>query len=585
MKKRIFLSIIAVALTVLILAFGISYFVMLNQLGKIQDAQLAKQAEVLSAQLNNNNGDYKYLDGINFRGTRVTLIGKDGQVLYDNREDVKNLRNHGTRKEVREAMETGYGKSTRFSKTMTEKYVYSAKRLDDNKIIRVSTSYSTLLGLIEDMAAPIIIMIILIVLLALWASYRLARGILKPINNVNLEDPSSIASFLKDRGYDELAPMFRKIDSQKRDLAQKNRQLDRRKAEFESITSSMKDGLVILDDKESVLVINRAALLALNLSLDGNYSGKKLVELLRDEEILASIRNAKEEGSSRKLIKLLDKTYQLDVSSSTNFEGELDKGDKEKVLHENKKYSHGTILFLFDITDKIEAETVRREFTANVSHELKTPLQSIYGSAELLKTGMVPPEDWPQFANRIYKESERMIRLVQDIIDLSKLDEEGIDHNQKLETINACEITKSAVEALYDKAAREGITLNFDTSKCQGSDGNILGTGLLVFEIAYNLIDNGIKYNREGGYVNIDLEIESEKVALIVKDNGVGIDEEDQKRVFERFFRVDKSHSRDIGGTGLGLSIVKHAAKNLGAEVFLESRLGVGTKVKVIFNK
>lgn len=571
MKKRIFLSIVAVALTVLFIAFGISYFVMVNRLGIIQETQLSKQADILATQLN-NNGDYQYLEGVDLRDTRVTLIGEDGEVLYDNKEDIKNLRNHATREEVREAAEMGYGKSTRLSKTMTEKYVYAAKRLDDNKIIRVSTSYSTLLGIVEEMAAPMIIMVILVVFLALIVAYRLARDILKPINNVNLDKASSINNLLQDQGYDELSPMFRKIDSQKRDLAQKNRQLDRREAEFESITSNMKDGLVILDDKETVIVINPAALSALGLTLERHYTGKNFVELLRNEEILLAIKETEKCGFSRRVVKLLDKTYQINVSLSNASDDE-------------KRRGRGIILFFFDITDKMEAEAIRREFTANVSHELKTPLQSIYGSAELLKTGMVPPEDWPQFANRIYNESERMIRLIQDIIDLSKLDENDFSYIRNQVPVNMLETTKSAVESLSDKANRTGINLNFDATKYQENEMVALGENTLAFEIIYNLIDNGIKYNRENGYVNISLEADGGTVILTVEDNGIGIDEENQKRVFERFFRVDKSHSRDIGGTGLGLSIVKHAVKNLGAEVFLESRLGEGTKVKVVFNK
>lgn len=571
MKKRIFLSIVAVALTVLFIAFGISYFVMVNRLGIIQETQLSKQADILATQLN-NNGDYQYLEGVDLRDTRVTLIGEDGEVLYDNKEDIKNLRNHATREEVREAAEMGYGKSTRLSKTMTEKYVYAAKRLDDNKIIRVSTSYSTLLGIVEEMAAPMIIMVILVVFLALIVAYRLARDILKPINNVNLDKASSINNLLQDQGYDELSPMFRKIDSQKRDLAQKNRQLDRREAEFESITSNMKDGLVILDDKETVIVINPAALSALGLTLERHYTGKNFVELLRNEEILLAIKETEKCGFSRRVVKLLDKTYQINVSLSNASDDE-------------KRRGRGIILFFFDITDKMEAEAIRREFTANVSHELKTPLQSIYGSAELLKTGMVPPEDWPQFANRIYNESERMIRLIQDIIDLSKLDENDFSYIRNQVPVNMLETTKSAVESLSDKANRTGINLNFDATKYQENEMVALGENTLAFEIIYNLIDNGIKYNRENGYVNISLEADGGTVILTVEDNGIGIDEENQKRVFERFFRVDKSHSRDIGGTGLGLSIVKHVVKNLGAEVFLESRLGEGTKVKVVFNK
>ncbi|XVG96066.1 PAS domain-containing protein [Eubacteriales bacterium KG127] len=325
MKKRIFLSIVAVALTVLFIAFGISYFVMVNRLGIIQETQLSKQADILATQLN-NNGDYQYLEGVDLRDTRVTLIGEDGEVLYDNKEDIKNLRNHATREEVREAAEMGYGKSTRLSKTMTEKYVYAAKRLDDNKIIRVSTSYSTLLGIVEEMAAPMIIMVILVVFLALIVAYRLARDILKPINNVNLDKASSINNLLQDQGYDELSPMFRKIDSQKRDLAQKNRQLDRREAEFESITSNMKDGLVILDDKETVIVINPAALSALGLTLERHYTGKNFVELLRNEEILLAIKETEKCGFSRRVVKLLDKTYQINVSLSNASDDEKRRG-------------------------------------------------------------------------------------------------------------------------------------------------------------------------------------------------------------------------------------------------------------------
>ncbi len=638
MKRRFFFSIMAVALLSLILCLGASYFVLLNHLDKIHGDDLADQASLIASQIEYDKKEVadastvKLLEGLDAKKFRVTLVDAGGKVLFDNREDPTAMKNHKDREEIKEARELGSGESTRYSSTMTEKYVYAAKRLSNDQILRVSTSYETVLGLMDGMRLPFLGCFLIIALLSLYLAYALTRFILKPLNNLNLDDPRSVEEVLGKGGYDELSPLFRKIDSQKRDIAKKNHQLVRRQEEFNSITASMIDGLVILDRQNRLLSVNPAALKALGLDEKsaGDLIGKNIMEVTRNEDILDGLipelseGSYGEDGTSKGLAEtknLKDTADRFDAKSGSNSgakgagkgSGLKDYNERKQVRHYKKvatfgqrtyqidispiftegspssmedddgtKEWRGSVLFLFDITEKAEGELMRREFTANVSHELKTPLQSIYGSAELLNTGLVREEDRKQFVERIYNESRRMIQLVQDIIDLSKLDEDS-DILQK-ERVDLYEVARMSAQGLESKATGRGIQVSVVCDKIPRGEAVIYSVPTLVHEIVYNLIDNAIKYNKDGGAVSVTIEpAGGGRIALSVTDTGIGIEQKYMERIFERFFRVDKSHSREIGGTGLGLSIVKHAVHAIGADIKVFSEVGVGTVMKVTF--
>lgn len=659
MKKRFFFSIMGVSMISLILCIVGLYFVLLEHINKIQENELTAQTDLIASQLEmtNDNSDSSVkglqnkdeaiylLNHLNYREYRVTLVARDGKVVFDNKENPSDMKNHQNREEIKEARELGYGESTRYSSTMTEKYVYAARRLSDDSVLRVSSSYETVLGFMDDMKLAFLGCFIIIVLISFYLAYALAKYILRPINNIDLDDPNSAEKLLGKGGYEELSPLFRKIDAQKRDIANKGHKLVRRQEEFNAITANMSDGLIILDKQNRIISMNQAAIDAiraqkefedgihepseLKLSADDTakkFIGKNIMEFTRNTDILNGIiaydsnasdynsnvsdyniyvsdseskasnydSNASDSDNSDNLKNIIsghdynynkvanfgDKTYHISMSpifTNAMLGGMDEHGDTRKEWR-------GTILFLFDITKKVEGEFMRREFTANVSHELKTPLQSIYASAELLKTGLVPESDREQFVDRIFKESKRMIQLVQDIIELSELDEENVT-TQK-EEVNLYDVVCSSSEHLAPKAKDLNVSVNVELEGIEVSDAVIHSIPTLVHEIIYNLIDNAIKYNKESGTVSVRISRNPKgKIAVSVADTGIGIEQKYVDRIFERFFRVDKSHSREIGGTGLGLSIVKHAAKVIGAELDVTSEVGKGTTVEVIFAK
>lgn len=630
MKKRFFFSIMGVSMISLILCIVGLYFVLLEHINKIQENELTAQSDLIASQLemikddsissegnSNNSDDAVYLlKHLNYRDYRVTLVANDGTVLFDNKENPSEMKNHQNREEIKEARELGYGESTRYSSTMTEKYVYAAKRLSDDNILRVSSSYETVLGFMNGMKLAFLGCFIIIALLSFYLAYSLSKYILKPINNIDLDDPGSAEKLLGKGGYEELSPLFRKIDAQKRDIANKEHQLVRRQEEFNAITANMSDGLIILDKQNRIISMNQAAIeaiLAQKEDEDSGYAdtdfdpdataisrkfiGKNIMEFTRNTDILngiiaydSSVSELNNPGDSESLIisghdynynkvaNFGEKTYQ--ISMSPIFTNGMPSGMEEHG--DFTKEWRGTVLFLFDVTKKAEGELMRREFTANVSHELKTPLQSIYASAELLKTGLVPESDREEFVDRIFKESKRMIQLVQDIIELSELDEENVT-SQK-EEVNLYDVACSSSEHLAQKAKDLNVSVNVELDKIDASEAVIHSIPTLVHEIIYNLLDNAIKYNKESGTVSVRISQNPKgKIAVSVVDTGMGIEEKYLDRIFERFFRVDKSHSREIGGTGLGLSIVKHAAKVIGAELEVRSEVGEGTSVDVIF--
>lgn len=632
MKKRFFFSIMGVSMISLILCIVGLYFVLLEHINKIQENELTAQSDLIASQLemtkegrssqdvHSKSGDdaVYLLQHLNYRDYRVTLIASDGTVIFDNKEKPSEMKNHKNREEIKEARELGYGESTRYSSTMTEKYVYAARRLSDDSILRVSSSYETVLGFMDGMKLAFLGCFIIIALLSFYLAYSLSKFILKPINNIDLDDPSSAERHLGKGGYEELSPLFRKIDAQKRDIASKEHQLVRRQEEFNAITANMSDGLIILDKQNRIISMNQAAIEAILVqkqeedsghattdfdldvaAISSKFIGKNIMEFTRNTDILngiiaydssASELHNQEDSQNliisghdynyNKVANFGERTYQ--ISMSPIFTSGMPSGMDEHG--DTSKEWRGTILFLFDITKKVEGELMRREFTANVSHELKTPLQSIYASAELLKTGLVPESDREQFVDRIFKESKRMIQLVQDIIELSELDEENVT-TQK-EEVNLYDVACSSSEHLAQKAKDSNVSVNVELDKIDASEAVIHSIPTLVHEIIYNLIDNAIKYNKESGTVSVRISRNPKgKIAVSVADTGIGIEQKYVDRIFERFFRVDKSHSREIGGTGLGLSIVKHAAKVIGVELDVTSEVGKGTTVEVIFAK
>ncbi len=632
MKKRFFFSIMGVSMISLILCIVGLYFVLLEHINKIQENELTAQSDLIASQLemtkegrssqdvHSKSGDdaVYLLQHLNYRDYRVTLIASDGTVIFDNKEKPSEMKNHKNREEIKEARELGYGESTRYSSTMTEKYVYAARRLSDDSILRVSSSYETVLGFMDGMKLAFLGCFIIIALLSFYLAYSLSKFILKPINNIDLDDPSSAERHLGKGGYEELSPLFRKIDAQKRDIASKEHQLVRRQEEFNAITANMSDGLIILDKQNRIISMNQAAIEAILVqkqeedsghattdfdldvaAISSKFIGKNIMEFTRNTDILngiiaydssASELHNQEDSQNliisghdynyNKVANFGERTYQ--ISMSPIFTSGMPSGMDEHG--DTSKEWRGTILFLFDITKKVEGELMRREFTANVSHELKTPLQSIYASAELLKTGLVPESDRPEFIDRIFKESKRMIQLVQDIIELSELDEENV--TSKKEEVNLYDVVCSSSEHLAQKAKELNVSVNIELDKIEASEAVIHSIPTLVHEIIYNLMDNAIKYNKDPGSVLVRLyRRPNGKFAVSVADTGIGVEEKYMDRIFERFFRVDKSHSREIGGTGLGLSIVKHAAKVIGAELEVRSEVGEGTSIDVIFAK
>ena len=657
MKKRFFFSIMGVSIISLILCLVGLYFVLLENINKMQENELTAQTDLIASQLEITKAENKstgtnsrdkdeaiyLLKNLNYREYRVTLVSRDGEVIFDNKENPSDMKNHQNREEIKEARELGYGESTRYSSTMTEKYVYAARRLSDDSILRVSSSYETVLGFMDGMKLAFLGCFITIALLSFYLAYALSKYILKPINDIDLDDPNSAEKLLGKGGYEELSPLFRKIDAQKRDIANKGHKLVRRQEEFNAITANMSDGLIILDKQNRIISMNQAAIDAIRaqkefedgiheqseLALDTDdtakkFIGKNIMEFTRNTDILNGIiaydskdsdynsnvsdyniyasdseskasnydSNASDSDNSDNLKNIIsghdynynkvanfgDKTYHISMSPifTNTMPGGMDEhGDTSKEWR-------GTILFLFDITKKVEGELMRREFTANVSHELKTPLQSIYASAELLKTGLVPESDREQFVDRIFKESKRMIQLVQDIIELSELDEENVT-TQK-EEVNLYDVACSSSEHLAQKSKDLNVSVDVDLDKIDAAEAVIYSIPTLVHEIIYNLIDNAIKYNKESGTVSVRISRNPKgKIVVSVVDTGIGIEQKYMDRIFERFFRVDKSHSREIGGTGLGLSIVKHATKVIGAELEVKSEVGKGTTVEVIF--
>lgn len=547
MTQRIFRSIWLAAVTVLLASVALIMGALYDYFSTVQQSQLKMQLES-TAQAVSHEG-MEYFQDLHVKNYRITWIGGNGSVLYDSNSDTDE--NHMEREEVIEALSSGYGESKRYSSTLMEQSLYVAQRLDDGTVLRLSISQNSILTLALGMAQPICIVFLLAVFLSLFLAIRLSKNIVRPLNALDLDHP------LENEDYDELSPLLRRIDSQQRQLNVQKSKLAQKQNELNTIINSMNEGMLLLNAKRKILSINPAAMSLLDANPD--CTGEDLLTVSRDLNLQEIVLKALQGSYETQIVTLCSGRYQINASPV--------------VFNQTVA---GAALFFFDVTEAERAEQMRREFTANVSHELKTPLHSISGYAELLQNGMVKQEDIVPFAGRIYEESQRMIQLVEDIIRLSRLDEGTSD--LEWENVDLYPLFSQAVRELEPEANAAQITM-----KIQGSSVIVHGIPQLLSSIIYNLCDNAIKYNRPGGQVTVTLESDGTFAVLSVKDTGIGIPDEARDRIFERFYRVDKSRSKEVGGTGLGLSIVKHAAMIHHASIELSSTVGEGTTITVRF--
>ena len=552
MTKRIFRNILVVALCVFLASALLFMTVLYDYFSASLLRQLRAQLDLASqGVLHEGIG---YFEDIQTDGFRMTWIGTDGKVLYDSASNVQDMENHFQREEVKEALAEGYGESIRNSSTLTQRYLYSAKRLSDGTVLRLSVTQNSLLVLMLGMLQPSCVIFAIAIILSIVLASRLSKNIVKPLNDLNLDEP------LSSSGYEELRPLLRRIDTQQRQIRLQSNQLKQKQNEFETLTCGMSEGIVLLDSKGFLISINPAAE---NLLLSPNSAtiGENILSLNSNPELAKLLEQASRGCHGEKTMTLKNRTYRVSANPVTE-------GDQ----------IYGVVLLLLDITEKENAEHMRREFTANVSHELKTPLQTISGCAELLANGMVKSEDVPVFSKQIDTEARRMIQLVNDIIGLSHLDEGAED--MEWEEVDLFAICQKTAESLASEAQKAGVQI-----KLMGEPAVLWGIPQLLGSIVYNLCDNAIKYNRKNGTVCVSVKAEDSTVLLSVADTGIGIPPEDRERIFERFYRVDKSRSKEIGGTGLGLSIVKHAARLHGAQISVDSTLDQGTTVTVKFER
>lgn len=552
MKKRIFLTVFAAALITvlvsLILLVGVTY----RYINEDTRDQLMAQLDYLSQAVDDEG--LTYLNQLENNSYRITWIAADGAVLFDNRNNISRMENHADRQEFIDAKAHGVSDIERESETMTTRLMYVAEELSDGSVLRIATNDISVGGVAWMLAVPSVLLILCISLLAWFVARKLSRALVEPLNTLDLDHP------LAGEAYDELVPLLSRIEQQHREIADQRVQLGQQRNEFQTVIDNMREGLVLLNQSGRILLINR--------------SGRNLMKAMAEEDDLAA---GEEIITSRNSVvdSLLDKAYDGKTSSAT-----IIINSRSYEIHaspvESDEGIHGAVLFYVDVTEKVEAEQLRREFSANVSHELKTPLHSISGCAELMLSGIVKEEDKPRFLKQIYDEAQHMVSLIENIIKISRLDEEA--DALPVDKVDLYEIAQTVIEQLGNKAASRGIVIDLS-----GTHVTIKGVKTLLYEMIYNLCDNAIKYNVDDGAISVSVKKTKDAAVVKVKDTGVGISEDQQERIFERFYRVDKSHSRASGGTGLGLSIVKHAAIWHNATIKVKSKLGKGTTFIVRF--
>ena len=549
MTAKLFRTSMAVAVSVMVLSIALFMGMLYQYFSDQMMTELESETWLVSRGVELDGMDY--LNGLHTT-SRVTWVAADGTVLYDNEADASTMENHADREEIREALTSETGTAQRFSSTLSEQTLYVTQRLSDGTVIRLASAQKTVGLLLISMIQPILIILVLSLLLSAVLASRLSKGLIKPILSLDLEHPEDCET------YDELTPLLSRLKRQNDTIQQQMNLLKQRQTEFAALTDNMSEGFLLLDRQGHVLSHNSGALRLLGVEEPG---GEVNVLVLNREE---PFRQAVDEALSGK------RSQQM-----LHLNGRYCKLLANPVLADGKPA--GAVLVLLDVTEQEQRDELRREFTANVSHELKTPLTSISGIAEIMQSGMVKPEDIQSFAGDIYQEAQRLIALVEDIIRLSRLDE-GAESLER-EPVNLLSVTQDVARRLDSAAQKAGVTL-----KVMGLSVEVRGIPSVLDEMVYNLCDNAIKYNHPGGTVNVTVAPTDDGSAEVtVEDTGIGIPVEDQSRVFERFYRVDKSHSKEIGGTGLGLSIVKHGASLHGAQIHMDSQVGRGTSVQLLF--
>ena len=544
MTSKIFRSTVFVAVVVLLCSLGIVIGVLYNHFTGVQVQQL--KDELSLAVTGTEQYGNAFLENVEADRFRVTWIDTDGTVLFDTQVDQTVMENHADREEIREAFATGFGSAVRNSSTLTEQTYYEAQRLQDGTVLRISANQASAWALMIDLLWPIILIVLLAIGLSALLARRMARKIVEPLNKLDLEQP------LSNDTYEEISPLLCRINQQHLQIHSQMRKLQRKTDEFIQITSHMQEGLVVLDKEIHIRSINSAAMKIFDA--EESCVGRSFFQINRSHSLQKTLNDALDRRHGSAVLNLDGRAYRFDMSSIQS-DGNL----------------LGAVILAVDVTESQNAEQMRREFSANVSHELKTPLQGIIGSAELLESGMVKPEDTPRFVGHIRKESARLVNLIEDIIRLSQLDE-GME--LPAEQVDMLTLAEDVKEILAPSAAEKQISISVS-----GAGFTIIGVRRMLQEVIYNLCDNAIKYNTPGGSVTIH----AENNRLVVSDTGIGIPAEHKDRIFERFYRVDKSHSKASGGTGLGLSIVKHAAAYHKAEITLESTPGKGTTITIQF--
>lgn len=551
MKNKIFRALVALAAMAVLVASGLITFLVSQDYFNETKKELAQEARYISMGLESGGNDFlNKIAAENGSNVRITLIDKDGIVLFDNQAEAKTLENHAMRQEIMEAVAVGAGEAERFSDTLDKTTYYYAVRLEDGKILRLARTIDSIYKSVLQMLPIMGGIVIVVAFLASIVARRVTFNLIKPLDQVNLDEP------LDNETYDELAPFLTRIAKQKRQLSKNLKKLRGKQEELTIITNNMNEGLVLLNGQQNVLFINESAAKIFGFSAK-EVIGRNILTVDRAQEVQDLLQKVSQAGKGEGLYEKDGHFYQLSGSSVNG---------------------SGSVILIYDVTEKMTAEKLRREFSANVSHELKTPLQSILGYAEIMKNGLVKDEDKQRFLERIHAEAGNMIELIQNIMELSRLDEnKTLD---EFEDVDLLKLAQSVILRLKHKAQTKGVTLNVS-----GSSACVCGVQSILSEVLYNLVDNSIKYNKDNGRVDVKVQDGSEEVTVSVSDTGIGIGAADRERVFERFYRADKSHSKEIGGTGLGLSIVKHGVLFHKGRVELESEPGVGTTITFVLPK
>ncbi|MBD9009698.1 MAG: histidine kinase [Clostridiales bacterium] len=543
--RSVFFTSVLTLLASLVLVLGVLFGAFENQIEK----ELKSEAGYIAYTI--ENGDMDFFNRFSDSGKRVTLIDPNGEVIADTEADAGKMDNHSDREEVKEALKDGSGTNVRYSKTLTEKTVYYAQRLSNGTVLRVSTTQYTIITIILGLLQPLIFVLVIAMALSLFLSSKVSKRLVKPINSIDLDNPENCDT------YDELSPLLHKIINQNRTIARQIEKARQVQEEFRLITENMSEGFLVIDKNTKILSYNSAALKL----LDAEKAEDNVLTLNRTSGFIDAVTTALDGRRAENAMLHGDRTYNLIANPVFN-SGEV----------------IGAVIVIIDVTETAKREAMRREFTANVSHELKTPLTSISGFAELMKAGGIPEETVVDFSTSIYTEAQRLITLVTDIIKISELDEKSDRHDW--EKVNLYELSRDVIKRLKISAEKKNVSFTLN-----GGDAEVYGVRQILDEMVYNLCDNAIKYNKEGGRVSVSVKDSDKGVTLSVSDTGIGIPQTQQSRIFERFYRVDKSRSKAEGGTGLGLSIVKHGAIYHNAEISVESEIGKGTKMTILFKK